>query len=81
MTRARPIGADRPAEAIETSTMLTQCGKCRWKIYKKIKTNKYGTYKYRARVPMKGLWKYRVVVPRSGGYAKTLSKPQGVWLG
>lgn len=60
---------------------VKKCGKCGWKKYKKVKTNKYGTYKYQARVPMKGLWKYRVTVPRSGGYAKTVSKPQGVWLG
>jgi hypothetical protein len=74
------IGYDRYVNKV-VKIHRKQCGKCRWKIYKKIKTNKYGTYRYFAQVPRKGLWKYRATVPASQGYAKTRSKPQGIWLG
>lgn len=57
-----------------------KCRGCGWKFYKKIKTNKYGTYKYWARVPRRGVWKYRVTIPRSDGYAKTRTPAQALYF-
>lgn len=56
-----------------------KCRACKWKFYKRDKTNKYGTYKVRVRVPERGIWRYRVTIPGSDGYATTRTRPRAVF--
>ncbi|MBD3913804.1 hypothetical protein [Nocardioides hwasunensis] len=52
------------------------CGKCKWKVVKKVKTNDKGVFKTRIFAPDKGRWKWRSKVDRSNGFGNTKGK---VW--
>ena len=56
------------------------CGKCRWKVVKKLRTNDRGVFRTRIYTPMEGSWKWRVKVPASDGYAGTKGKAYTLYL-
>jgi hypothetical protein len=53
-----------------------QCGACKWKTVKKVKTNDSGGFKTRIFAPDRGRWKWRSKVDHSHGYGNTKGK---VW--
>ncbi len=50
-----------------------ECGSCKFKTIKKVKTSAYGNYSTTIYTPPRGKWKWRVKVKAQGGYATSYS--------
>lgn len=77
-TVSQPLadGTVLPYAEEKVKVLKKACGKCKWKVVKKVKTDASGAYKTRLFAPAQGRWKWRTKVDGSNGYANTKGK---VW--
>lgn len=57
-----------------------KCGKCKWKIVDKTKTNDRSKFRAKIYAPVKGKWFWRAKVNGYGGYAPSYSEKIATYL-